>query len=250
MSTPPTKPTVLVLVALAAATPARYEASCSAKTRDATLSPSTTESTMPKVVFGYLLGDGLQRGAVGEPDADDRVVALLGQRGEALLLVGVGLTVGGLDVGGLVAELLLRLLQTGVRRVVEGLVALAADVVRDGKALAAAALAAAAVACCRCWCRHRRWPRVRATRPPPRRGSGWISDASEGSPFSKAPQWVLSSAHINARRPFRERGFAWPLSIRADGRLRPCEPWDRKVHWGQSTHCGGDDPCAEWWSHA
>ncbi len=54
MSTPPTKPTVFDLVTLAAATPARYEACSSAKTREATFLPSTTESTMPNVVSGYL----------------------------------------------------------------------------------------------------------------------------------------------------------------------------------------------------
>src|SRR5688572_10590844 len=54
-------------------------------------------------------------------------------------------------------------------------------------------------------------------------------------PILQAPQWVLSSAHINARRHSWERGIAWPLSIRADGRLRPREPPDLKVHSGHRT---------------
>ena len=178
-----------------------------------------------------LLGGGLQRGAVGEADADDRVVALLGQRDQALLLVGVRLTVGGLDVGGLVAELLLRLLQTGERGVVEGLVALAADVVRDGKALAALALAAVAAAAVAAGAAT--GGRRECQRRDPHRDAGQAGYPTHLKfPILQAPQWVLSSAHINARRPLRERDSAWPLSIRADGRLRPCEPRDRKVHMG------------------
>src|SRR5690606_26141050 len=73
------------------------------------------------------------RPPVGESDADDRVVALPGEGRQPLLLVRIGLALGRLDVGGLVAELLLRLLQAGEGGVVEGLVALAADVVRDGE---------------------------------------------------------------------------------------------------------------------
>src|SRR5690606_31658265 len=70
---------------------------------------------------------------VGVAHPDDGVVALLGQRGEALLLVRVRLAGGGLDVGGLVADHVLRLLQARVGGVVEGLVAAAADVLRDGQ---------------------------------------------------------------------------------------------------------------------
>ncbi len=143
LSTPPTKPTVFVLVTLAAATPARYEASLLGEDQGRHVVALDDRVDDAEGDLRVLLGDLVHRGAVGEADTDDGVVALLGQRGQALHLVGVGLALGGLDVGGLVTELLLGLLQAGVRGVVEGLVALAADVVRDGETLVAAALAAA-----------------------------------------------------------------------------------------------------------
>ena len=53
--TPPMKPTLWVLLFSAAATPARYEPSCSAKTIASTFLPSGTASTTPKVVSGKSL---------------------------------------------------------------------------------------------------------------------------------------------------------------------------------------------------
>src|SRR4030095_9506660 len=101
-----------------------------------------------------VLGLGVLRGRLGdvlgeqEADAEDQAVALVGQAVQQLLAVGavrVGLDVLGLE---LVALLLLGRLEAGVGRVVERLVAAAADVVDDADllGLGGAAPAAAVVA--------------------------------------------------------------------------------------------------------
>ena len=52
---PPTKPTLPVLLAMAAAMPTRNEPSCSLKTMDCTLGRSTTASMMANLVPGNSL---------------------------------------------------------------------------------------------------------------------------------------------------------------------------------------------------
>ncbi len=114
------------------------------------------------------LGVGALGGRLGdvlgeqEADAEDQAVALVGQAVQQLLAVGavrVGLDVLGLD---LVALLLLGRLQAGVGRVVERLVASAADVVDDPDLLGLGR-------CCRrCWRRRPRRlppPQAATTRP-------------------------------------------------------------------------------------
>ncbi len=68
MSTPPMKPMWFFLVALAAATPARYEDCSSWKTRSATLGALTVASSMmPKVIFGNLAATSLTAGPYTKP---------------------------------------------------------------------------------------------------------------------------------------------------------------------------------------
>src|SRR4030095_9100265 len=99
-----------------------------------------------------VLGLGVLRGRLGdvlgeeEADAEDQAVALVGQAVQQLLAVGavgVGLDVLALE---LVPLLLLGRLEAGVGRVVERLVAAAADVVDDPDLLGLGLVAATAPA--------------------------------------------------------------------------------------------------------
>ncbi len=78
--------------------------------------------------LGRDLGD---RRGVGEADRDDRVEAARGEQPQALLLGRLGLAVAGLQLVDLDAELGLGLVEARGGGVVEGLVATAADVVRE-----------------------------------------------------------------------------------------------------------------------
>ncbi len=119
-----------VLLAWAAMTPTRNEPWFSAKTSGVTfLAWIESSSMIAKLVSGNSAATFFSGGGVGEPDRDDGVVAALGEQAEPLLLLGVRLALGGLELLGLEAELRLGLVQAARRRVVERLVATAADVV-------------------------------------------------------------------------------------------------------------------------
>src|SRR5690606_41479063 len=66
VSTPPTKPTTSVLVALAAAAPAREGACSSAEARGATVSPPAPGATVPEGVVGHLAAAAPLAGPDGE----------------------------------------------------------------------------------------------------------------------------------------------------------------------------------------
>src|SRR5699024_5021274 len=67
-----------------------------------------------EVGVGVLGGDRLHGLLVGVADTDDDVVAFLGHVGQTLLLVGVGLTVVGFEVGDLHTECGVRPFQASV----------------------------------------------------------------------------------------------------------------------------------------
>ena len=83
-----------------------------------------------KWTSGYSSATLVERRGVGEAHRDDRVVAGLGERAQTLLASGLGLAVLGLGLLGVGDQaLFLGLVETGSGRVVERLVAAAADVV-------------------------------------------------------------------------------------------------------------------------
>jgi hypothetical protein len=129
MSMPPTKPTLPVLLAIAAIMPTRKLPSCSLKTMLCTLGSLTTESMMANCSFGKSLATFSMLRALREADADDRVGAALGHAALGLLALR---RVGDLELQVGLAGFLLPALGAVVGGLVEGLVELAAHVVDDG----------------------------------------------------------------------------------------------------------------------
>ena len=127
---PPTKPTLPVLVVLAAMTPTRNEPSCSLKTIDCTLGLSTTMSMMPNLVCGEFVGDLAERGRPGEADGHDRREAVLGELAQHLLALSVVLD---FEVAEVDAGILLEFQRAVVDAFVERFVELAAEVIDDGR---------------------------------------------------------------------------------------------------------------------
>ena len=104
---PPTKPTLPVFDAIAASMPTRNEPSCSLNSTDCTLGRLTIAVDDRELRLGKFLRDLLDRIGLGEADADDRVLAALGEAAMRLLELGL---VGGDEFGVVDAGLLLEAL--------------------------------------------------------------------------------------------------------------------------------------------
>ncbi len=137
--TPPTKPTLSVLVFRPAATPTRNEP-CSGEKAEVgdvvTLGRTVDDGELQLRV---LLGDRGHHRGVDEADRDDRVVARVREGAQALLLGGVRLVGSRLGLLAGRVEVLAGLLGAGRGQVVERLVAPPADVVGQADLGAAAA---------------------------------------------------------------------------------------------------------------
>ena len=125
---PPTKPTLPVLEASAAAMPTRKLPSCSLNTTDWTLGSSTTESMITNLVSGNSLATFSSGVEKREADRDHDVGAALGHAPQRLIALGL---VGDLELEIVDAGLVLEPLGTGVGGLVERLVELAAHVEDD-----------------------------------------------------------------------------------------------------------------------
>src|SRR6266705_1645826 len=124
MSMPPTKPTLPVLLAIAAAIPTRNDPSCSLKTIDWTLGRSTTASTMANFVPGNSLATFSTPLAWEKPIAtticEPRRAMLRSACSQIVVAIGF-------------SRFLLEPLGAVVGGLVEGLVELAAHVEDDGR---------------------------------------------------------------------------------------------------------------------
>ena len=129
MSMPPTKPTLPVLEASAAAMPTRKLPSCSLNTTDCDVGLLDHRIDDHELLVRELGGDGLQRGREGEAHRDHDVGPL---RHAAQRLVALAL-VGDLELEIADAGLVLELLGAVIGGLVERLVELAAHVEDDGR---------------------------------------------------------------------------------------------------------------------